>query len=152
MTDLVVVETEGPVPSVEALARRIAPSAEPDGVALLIAEAVHSRLVAQRAKDERRPCLTCRHRVSDHVSDKYDAMCVNPLIAKISYRRHSDVTTIDHVYCSTERQDPYPEEVRLCGPSGMLHQPIAVAGLLVRTRSWLRRKRLGMPIVSRRGR
>ena len=145
MSGLPALAAEEGVPSVEEIARRISEEAEPDEVVLQMARAVRSRIVAVRHRGEARSCVSCRHRVSPGTTDVFIGVCVNPVIAEISYRPDSDAIKIQGVDCADERgmRRKIRSKIPVCGPAGLLHEPMPLAGLLPRVRAYVRWRRLG---------
>jgi hypothetical protein len=144
MSDLAVVPAEEDVPSVEDIARRISDEGEPDAAVVQIARAVRSRIVAVRHRGEGRSCVSCRHRVSPGTTAAYIGVCVNPVVAEVSYRADSDKMKVSGVDCAEERgvRSGYGKRIHVCGPAGLLHDPMAASGFLPRLRAYLRWRRL----------
>lgn len=145
MSDLAILPAEEGIPSVEDIARRISDDAEPDEVVLQMARAVRSRIVAVRHRGEARSCVSCRHRISPGTTPVFIGVCVNPVVADTSYRPDSDALMVQGVECGEERgiRTGLRKRAHVCGPAGLLHEPMAMAGLLPRLRAYVRWRRLG---------
>lgn len=140
-----VVQAEKDIPSVRDIARRISVQEEPDAATMQIARAVHSRLVATSRKRAGRSCISCRHRISPGVTHEYVGLCVHPAMAETAYGADSDTTTTRAVSCYEERSalDRGDARIRLCGPQGLLHEPVALPRLLPYLRAYVRWMRIG---------
>lgn len=148
MSDLTTVPAGENVPSVEDIARRISDGAEPDKVVLQMARSVRSRIVAVQHRREARSCVSCRHRISPGTTEVYIGVCVNPVVAEISYRPDCDALRIQGVDCAEERgvRSGYRDRIHVCGPAGLLHEPMPMPGLLPRLRAYMRWRRQGRDI------
>jgi len=148
MSGPAVIPAEEDIPSVEDIARRISNEAEPDEVVLQMARSIRSRIVAIQHRREARSCVSCRHRISRGTTEAYIGVCVNPVVAEISYRPDSDALRIQGVGCAEERglRWKYRDRIHVCGPAGLLHEPMAMPGLLPRLRAYVRWRRLGRNI------
>jgi len=148
MSDLTTVPAEEDIPSVKDIAIRISGDADPDEIVLQMARAVRSRIVAIRHRETARPCITCRHRISPGATPVFIGVCVNPVVAEVSYRPDSGDMKIRGVNCVEERgvRPGYRKRIHVCGPEGLLHEPMAVSFLMPRLRAYLRWLRLGNDI------
>ncbi len=133
--------TDDSLPAVVDLARTIAGQDEPDEKTMAIAHATHARLTASRLKTAP-PCSSCRHHTVFSRSVPV-LRCMHPAIANITRNVAEGYSMISSTNCKIEREEGERSSygtVLLCGPHGLLHEPLTWPWLMPRTRALLRKR------------